>query len=155
MGVGRLEKQKDFPNLIRAFAKVRKVREARLVILGWGNEMSELENLTRVLDVHEDVAFLGAVRNPYAYMARSAVFALSSLYEGLPTVLIEAMAMGVPVVSTDCPHGPAEILNGGEYGELLPCEQSDLLAEAIVRILDGEKNLFQHPGLINLQQKLI
>ncbi len=135
LGVGRLEVQKDFPTLIRAFALVREQRLARLMILGEGTARPDLEALVRELDLEADVALPGFVANPCACMARSAVFALSSLFEGLPTVLIEAMAAGVPVVSTDCESGPSEILENGRYGKLVPVGDSQALAEAIARAL--------------------
>ncbi len=138
LGVGKLEAQKDFPNLIRAFALVRQVRSSRLVILGWGPDRPQLEALIHELDIEEDVALLGYVDNPYAYMARAAVFVLSSAWEGLPTVLIEAMAVGIPVVSTDCESGPSEILDGGKYGILTPVSDSQALAEAILDLLSGK-----------------
>jgi glycosyltransferase involved in cell wall biosynthesis len=137
LGVGKLEQQKDFPNLIRAFAKVRQVQPARLAILGWGPDRPELETLIQTLGLQDDVDLPGYVQNPYAYMARSAVFVLSSAWEGLPTVLIEAMALGIPVVSTDCESGPAEILADGKYGDLTPVADSDALAAAILRVLSG------------------
>lgn len=133
LGVGRLEAQKDFAMLIRAFARVRQVRPARLVILGWGPDRPVLEALVENLGLQEDVSFPGFVNNPYAYMARSALFALSSAWEGLPTVLIEAMSLGIPVVSTNCKSGPAEILDDGRYGELVPVGDSEAMAEAIVQ----------------------
>jgi glycosyltransferase involved in cell wall biosynthesis len=103
LGVGKLERQKDFPTLIRAFAQVHQRYPSRLVILGWGALQAELEALVNELGLGDAVALLGYVENPYAYMARAAIFVLSSAWEGLPTVLIEAMAIGIPVVSTDCP----------------------------------------------------
>ncbi|MGF1480913.1 MAG: glycosyltransferase [Cyanophyceae cyanobacterium] len=138
LGVGRLVKQKDFSNLIRAFAQVRQFREARLVILGSGREQNRLKALVKELNLEDEVALLGFVKNPYAYMARAGVFVLSSGWEGLPTVLIEAMAVGTPVVSTNCPSGPEEILNNGQYGELVPIANSRALAEAIVQVLSGK-----------------
>jgi glycosyltransferase involved in cell wall biosynthesis len=137
LGVGKLEQQKDFPNLIRAFAKVRQVKPSRLVILGWGPDRPELQALVQELGVQDDVDLPGYVQNPYAYMARSAVFVLSSAWEGLPTVLIEAMALGIPVVSTDCESGPSEILADGKYGYLIPVADSDALADAILQVLAG------------------
>lgn len=137
LGVGKLEQQKDFPNLIRAFAKVRQIQPARLVILGWGPDLPQLEALVKELGIAADVDFPGYVQNPYAYMARSAVFVLSSAWEGLPTVLIEAMALGTPVVSTDCESGPAEILANGKYGYLTPVGDSEALAAAILQVLSG------------------
>ncbi|MDX2230097.1 MAG: glycosyltransferase [Leptolyngbyaceae cyanobacterium bins.349] len=137
LGVGKLEAQKDFPNLIRAFAKVRQVKPARLMILGWGPDRPQLETLVQELGLQDDVDLPGYVQNPYAYMARSAVFVLSSAWEGLPTVLIEAMALGTPVVSTDCESGPDEILAGGKYGYLTPVGDSAALANAILQVLSG------------------
>lgn len=137
LGVGKLEQQKDFPNLIRAFAKVRQVQPARLVILGWGPDRPELAALIQTMGLQDDVDLPGYVQNPYAYMARSAVFVLSSAWEGLPTVLIEAMALGIPVVSTDCESGPSEILADGAYGYLTPVGDSDALAGAILEVFAG------------------
>jgi glycosyltransferase involved in cell wall biosynthesis len=141
LGVGRLEKQKDFPTLIRAFAQVQQQRPARLMILGEGTEKSQLEALVQELGIASNVALPGFVANPYAYMASSAVFVLSSLYEGLPTVLIEAIAAGTKVVSCDCPSGPAEILANGQYGKLVPVGNAKALAEAIASTLDEPVDL--------------
>ncbi len=137
LGVGKLEAQKDFPTLIHAFAKVRQIKPARLVILGWGPDRPQLETLIKELGVEEAVDLPGYVQNPYAYMARASVFVLSSAWEGLPTVLIEAMALGTPVVSTDCESGPSEILAGGKYGYLTPVGDSEALADAILQVLAG------------------
>jgi glycosyltransferase involved in cell wall biosynthesis len=139
LGVGKLEPQKDFPNLIRAFAKVRQHQEAKLVILGWGPDLPQLKALVQELGLDADVDFPGYVQNPYAYMSRTSVFVLSSAWEGLPTVLIEAMAFGTPVVSTDCESGPAEILADGKYGDLTPVGDSEALADAILQVLAGRK----------------
>ncbi|MBF2028653.1 MAG: glycosyltransferase [Oscillatoriales cyanobacterium C42_A2020_001] len=137
LGVGKLEPQKDFPNLIHAFAKVRQSKPARLVILGWGPDRPELEALVKELGLQDEVDLPGYVQNPYAYMARASTFVLSSAWEGLPTVLIEAMALGTPVVSTDCESGPSEILANGKYGYLTPVGDSDALADAILEVLSG------------------
>ncbi len=137
LGVGKLRPQKDFATLIDAFAKVRAKRPARLMILGEGSEEGRLRVRARRLDVSTDVALEGFVANPFAYMARAAVFALSSAWEGLPSVLIQAMACGCPVVSTDCPSGPSEILEGGAHGPLVPVGDSDALASEILRLLDS------------------
>ena len=137
LGVGRLHRQKDFPTLLRAFARVRVQRSARLMVLGEGKLHAELEALARSLGIAADVALLGFVDNPFAYMARAAVFALSSAWEGLPGVLVEALAVGCPVVSTDCPSGPAEILAGGTYGRLVPVGDSPALAAALNATLDA------------------
>jgi glycosyltransferase involved in cell wall biosynthesis len=137
LAVGRLTAQKDFPTLLRAFARVRRVRPARLVILGEGRERTRLEALVRELGVAADVALPGFVINPLPYMKRAAALVLSSVYEGLPCVLIEAMACGCPVVSTDCPSGPAEILERGRYGALVPVGDVEAMAKAIHAALDG------------------
>ncbi len=135
LGVGRLVKQKDFPTLIRAFARVRQEYSARLMILGEGKERAYLEALVQELGLEEDVLFPGFVTNPYAYMARSALFVLSSAFEGFGNVLAEAMAAGIPVVSTNCESGPAEILDNGQYGKLVSVGDIDSMAEAIIKTL--------------------
>lgn len=136
IGIGRLEKQKDFDTLLQAFAKVQQQRPARLMILGEGQARSHLETLAKELGIAEQIALPGFVNNPYAYMSKAAVFVLSSLYEGLPTVLIEAMAAGTKVVSTNCESGPAEILENGRYGKLVPVGDASAMAEAINITLD-------------------
>lgn len=138
IGAGRLEEQKDFPSLIRAFAIVRKVKLVRLVILGNGKDREALNNLAKELELQDDVAFLGFVDNPYPYMARSRVFVLSSAWEGFGNVIVESLALGTPVVSTNCPNGPAEILDNGKYGELVSVGDIEAMAEAILRVLSGE-----------------
>jgi len=136
LGAGRLTKEMDFPTLIRAFAMVRKERPARLMILGEGEERPNLEALVRELGLEEDVALPGFVDNPYKYMKRAAMFVLSSRWEGLPTVLIEALALGTPVVSTDCPSGPREVLEGHEE-LLVPVGDTNALACTILRLLEN------------------
>lgn len=138
LGVGKLEAQKDFPTLIRAFAQVRRQKSARLMILGWGPDRPKLEALIKELGLENDVALPDYVSNPYAYMSKAAVFVLSSAWEGLPNVLIEAMALKIPVVATDCKTGPAEILDNGRYGPLVPVGDSDALAAAILKTLSCE-----------------
>lgn len=135
LGAGRLTGQKDFATLIRAFAHVRKERPARLVILGEGRLRPALEDLAAELGIATDVDLPGFAPNPYAYMARAAVFALSSRWEGSPNVLTEAMVMGTPVVATDCPSGPREILQGGRYGPLVAMGDVRGLAQAILDTL--------------------
>jgi glycosyltransferase involved in cell wall biosynthesis len=131
LGIGRLTAQKDFCTLIKAFAILRQVMPARLIILGEGECRSELERLVQRMMLTADVALPGFVANPYSYIRQSAAFVLSSRWEGLPTVLIEALAVGATVVSTDCPSGPAEILEGGRWGHLVPVGDADALAAAI------------------------
>ncbi|HAZ49943.1 MAG TPA: glycosyl transferase [Cyanobacteria bacterium UBA11369] len=137
LGVGRLVEQKDFSSLIRALAIVKRKQPARLMILGSGRQRQQLENLARELGLENDVALLGYSNNPYGYMKKASVFALSSAWEGLPTVLIEAMAIGTPVVSTNCESGPEEILDKGKYGDLVPVGDSEALAKAILKVLSG------------------
>ncbi|WP_250125273.1 glycosyltransferase [Chroococcidiopsis sp. CCMEE 29] len=141
LGVGRLSLQKDFPTLIRAFTIVRKQLPARLMILGEGEERPQIEAMIKELGLASEVALPGFVSNPYAFMSRAAVFVLSSVYEGLPTVLIEAMAVGTPVVSTDCPSGPREILGFGKYGMLVPVRDFEALANAIVTTLSDQTDV--------------
>jgi glycosyltransferase involved in cell wall biosynthesis len=143
LGVGRLVPQKDFPTLVRAFASLRGRRPARLMILGSGrneaqtaSERESLMALAAELGVASDVALPGFIANPYPYMKRAGVFVLSSRYEGLSNVLIQALACGCPVVSTDCPHGPAEIVEGGAYGRLVPVGDAQAMAAAIQVTLD-------------------
>jgi glycosyltransferase involved in cell wall biosynthesis len=138
LAVGRLQVQKDYPTLIRAFAQVRRKRPARLLILGEGRERPMLEAYIQELGLERDVCLPGFVTNPYAYMARASLFVLSSRWEGLPTVLIEALCCGVPAVSTDCPSGPREILRDGEYGRLVAVGEADALARAIEATLAAQ-----------------
>jgi glycosyltransferase involved in cell wall biosynthesis len=137
LGVGRLTAQKDFPTLLRAFARVRRERSARLLILGEGEEREALEALVRELGLSDCVRLPGFAANPYACMSRATLFVLSSRWEGLPTVLIEALACGLPIVSTDCPSGPQEILAGGRFGALVPVRDEQALARTILAALDG------------------
>jgi glycosyltransferase involved in cell wall biosynthesis len=136
LGVGRLTAAKDFPTLIRAFARVRESQLARLLILGEGEKRDSLEKLVRELRLERDVSMPGFMDNPYAYMRKSSIFVLSSCWEGLPNVLIEAMACGCQVISTNCPSGPEEILRGGHYGKLVPVGDAEALAKAILANFD-------------------
>jgi glycosyltransferase involved in cell wall biosynthesis len=131
LAVGRLTAQKGFDVLVRAFAQVRKNRMARLVILGEGDERPALEVLVKEYNLEQDVEMPGFLPNPYAYMARASTFVLSSRWEGLPTVLVEALSLGTPIVSTDCPSGPREILMNGKYGQLVPMDNPLALAAAL------------------------
>lgn len=136
LGAGKLKKQKSFETLVRAFALVRERRPARLVILGKGHLRRRLMATAQRLGVAEDLYLPGFKRNPYPYMSRASVFALSSRYEGFGNVLVEAMACGCPVVSTDCQSGPAEILANGRYGKLAGVDDPRGLADAICAVLD-------------------
>jgi glycosyltransferase involved in cell wall biosynthesis len=136
IAAGRLVVQKDFATLIRAFARVRARRRVRLLILGEGPLRGALEQLAGEAGVAADVRFAGRVANAPAWMARAAVFVLSSAWEGFGRVLVEALAVGCPVVSTDCPSGPREILDGGAFGPLVPVGDDTALAAAIESVLD-------------------
>ena len=131
LAVGRLTPQKDFATLIRAVAAVRAERPCRLLVLGEGEQRASLEALVADLGMEEDVSMPGFVPNPYPYFRAAAMLALSSRFEGLPTVLLEAVCLGVPVVATDCPSGPSEILDGGRHGRLVPVGDAAALAAAI------------------------
>jgi glycosyltransferase involved in cell wall biosynthesis len=135
LAVGRLTEQKAFDVLIRAFAMVRKNHRVRLIILGEGEERFQLEALIREFGLEEEINMPGFVPNPYSFMAHAAIFILSSRWEGLPTVVVEAMALGVPIISTDCPSGPREILQDGIYGKLVPVDNPFALADAITTSL--------------------
>jgi len=157
LGVGMLKPQKDFPTLIRAFARVRSERPVRLMILGGVRKFekdevyrAELEALAVELKVAADVCFAGFVTNPFAYMSKAALFVLSSAWEGLANVLIEALACGCPVVSTNCPSGPAEILANGEFGPLVPVGDDAAMAEAIKMVLNAPP----HPGILRQRAEL-
>jgi glycosyltransferase involved in cell wall biosynthesis len=137
LAAGRLRPQKDFATLIQAFALVRRKQCARLLILGEGPERPALETLIKNLGLEQDARLLGFVANPYPFMRRASLFVLSSKWEGLPGVLIEAMYCGVPLVSTNCPSGPQEILQDGKYGQLVPVGDATALARAIEMALTG------------------
>jgi glycosyltransferase involved in cell wall biosynthesis len=138
LAVGALIPQKDYPNLLHAMVRVRASTPARLVILGEGRDRPMLEALISELGLGDAVALPGFVKNPYAYMSAADVFVMSSGWEGLPTVLVEALCCGARIVSTDCPSGPREILRAGEYGRLVAVGQPDQLAEAILETLGSE-----------------
>lgn len=140
LSVGRLTEQKNYTGLIQAFARVREKVTARLLILGEGELRGELEELVERLNLKGEVSLPGFVDNPYRYMKQAAVYVLSSAWEGLPTVLIEALAVKVPVVATNCKSGPNEILRGGKLGKLVPVDDVPALAESIVECLTDKKS---------------
>jgi glycosyltransferase involved in cell wall biosynthesis len=133
---GSLDDHKDHALLIRAFAQVTKHRDARLMILGAGSLRGELENLCGALGVGDQVLFPGFVADPWPYLFSASTFALSSKYEGYALVIVEAMHAGLKIVSTDCPSGPAELLQGGRYGTLVGVGDEDALAKALLTALD-------------------
>ena len=136
LGAGRLQRQKDFPTLIRAFDRVRRERPCRLLILGDGGGRAALESMIERLGLADLVALPGFQANPFPWLSRARLFVLSSAWEGSPNVLTEAMALGTPVVSTDCPSGPAELLAAGRFGPLVPVGDAEAMARAIGRTLD-------------------
>jgi glycosyltransferase involved in cell wall biosynthesis len=142
LGIGRFVEQKNFPLLLRAFALVRKIMPLKLILLGGDTSSAEqrrqgeeLMELACKLDIADDIDLLGYVHNPYAYLSRASMFVLSSRFEGFGNVLIEALLCGCPVVSTDCPSGPAEILERGRFGRLVPVNDMDGLARAMQETL--------------------
>lgn len=136
LSAGRLEPQKDHATLIRAFSLVGQQRDLRLIVLGEGSQRRNLINLTHELGIPHRVDLPGFHANPFAFMAKSRLFVVSSTHEGMPNVLIQAMACGTPVVSTDCPSGPREVLEDGKWGRLVPVGDPDRLAEAMLATLD-------------------
>ena len=149
---GRLVFEKNHADLLKAFATVRKQKPCRLVFVGDGPEQSSLTDLAQSLDIAEDVLFLGYQQNPFKFVARSSVFAFPSLFEAQGLVLIEAMAVGCPIVAYDCPVGPREMLAPGtrgsvcaenieeaEYGILVPVGNVEALSKAILRLLDDSR----------------
>ena len=139
LGVGRLSPQKNFELLIKSFAKVRLLQPVRLIILGEGPLRTKLESLVEELNIKENIWLPGLHPNPFYFMSHASLFVLSSDYEGLPTVLVEALACGCPVISTDCPSGPREILGGGRYGKLVPVGDVNALKEAIIQVLSDDR----------------
>ena len=144
LAVGQLSARKDYPTLIRALALLRAERDARLVILGKAGDAAKTERERRRLidfaaaqGVEEAMAVPGFTLNPYSYMARARVLASSSRHEGFGNVIAEALACGCPVVSTDCPSGPAEILDGGRFGALVPVGDPAAMARALAASLDA------------------
>lgn len=142
LAVGTLKRQKNYPLLLRAFARLRERVPATLTILGEGELRSELEGLAVELGVAEHLSMPGFVIDPTPYYASADVFALSSDWEGFANVLAEALLNGLPVVSTDCPSGPSEVLAGGRYGRLVPVGEEQALSDALEATLaekrDGE-----------------
>jgi len=136
LSVGRLTDQKAFDVLIRAFSIVRKEHPAHLIILGEGENRDPLQTLIGQLGLEQDVELMGFVQNPYPFMAQASLFVLSSRWEGLPTVLVEALYLGTPIIATDCPGGSRDILRGGKFGRLVPVDEPVILAETIAGSLN-------------------
>jgi len=140
ISIGRFENQKDFKTLIRAFNIVRqKIRSVQLLLIGDGADRQKLERLVQYHGIQDSVIFLGWQENIYSYLNYSNIFILSSFYEGLPYVLLEAISQGLPVISTDAPFGPREILDNGKYGILVPMKDEKAMAEAMYTLLTDKK----------------
>ena len=135
------QSKKDFPTLIKAFKEVNKVYNCKLFIIGEGSERTKLNNLIEKLKLQGKVFMLGFKKNPFKYLKQSDVFVLSSKYEGLPNSLIQALLLGVPCISTDCKSGPREILNNGEFGQLVEVGNYHQISEAIINVFNknGQK----------------
>jgi glycosyltransferase involved in cell wall biosynthesis len=141
LAAGRLTPLKNFPMLLKASALVSQEYQIELFILGDGPERQHLDDLSRKLNISSHVHFMGFVSNPQDYFAHADIFTLTSNHEGFGNVIVEAMAMGVPVIATDCPYGPREILQGGESGILVPVDDENALAVAILDLLDQSDKL--------------
>ena len=152
LSVGRISKEKDYPTLIAAFEKIIYIEEARLIIVGDGPDKSKLTQLIENSGLSERIALLGHMSNPYPLYSRADVFVLSSIREGLPTVLIEALAFGCKVVSTDARTGPREILKNGAFGTLVPTSDIKALANAMIdSIKDNTKRTIPKDALSNYE----
>ncbi len=136
LSVGELGQRKGYDVLLRAFAILHAQRPCRLLILGRGKLQDKLQQLAGELAITDAIDFAGFQANPFAFMAHADLFAFASRWEGLGFVIIEALAMGTPVVSTDCPSGPREILADGRYGELVPVDDVEAMARAMKKSLD-------------------
>jgi glycosyltransferase involved in cell wall biosynthesis len=135
VAIGRLVPKKDYPTLLQALQLLRRSVPARLIILGDGPERGGLESLARKLGIEQHVSMPGFRDNPFPFLARANLFVLSSISEGMPSAMIEALACGCPVVGTDCPSGPSEILDNGRYGALVPVGSVEALAAAMLEAL--------------------
>ncbi len=135
VAVGRLTRQKGFDVLLQAFSLLLQRLSASLLILGEGPEREALEKQSKALGLQEHVSLPGFSPNPYAYVSRADLFVLSSRFEGSPNALKEALALGTPVVATDCRSGPAQILQDGKYGPLVPVEDPRALADSMQQVL--------------------
>jgi glycosyltransferase involved in cell wall biosynthesis len=147
IGIGSLSKQKDFSTLIKAFYRVEKSYDCKLIILGEGQERENLESLIKELDLQNRIFMPGFDKNPFKYLKNADIFILSSIYEGLPNVLIQALLLGVPCIATNCKSGPDEILKYGDYGQLVEPENP-------IQISDAIENIFSQRWSVNFDKKL-
>ncbi len=137
LSISRLEKQKNLPLLIDAFEQARQQIPCRLMLIGDGTQRDTIAARVHASRFRQDITLLGHQTNPYKYMRNASLFVLSSSWEGFGNTLVEAMATGTPVVSTDCLYGPREILDNGRYGSLVPVGNADALARAIIQTLQS------------------
>ena len=137
IGIGRLTEQKDFYTLVDSFSLVTKEKECKLIIIGEGPEKNKIETLISERSLEKDVDLIGFQKNPWKYLSKSNLFVLSSLWEGFGNVIVESMYLGVPVISTDCPSGPREILNNGDLGSLVLPGDTESLAKKIIKFLNS------------------
>ncbi len=140
LSAGRLCRQKNFVLLVKAFSKVNNVIDSKLAILGKGEKREDIIRAARKVGVRDKVDLLGFVSNPYKYMAKADLFVLPSRWEGFGNVIVEAMAVGTSIVATNCPGGPAEILENGKWGDLVPTNSPKAMANAIVDNLRNPQN---------------
>jgi glycosyltransferase involved in cell wall biosynthesis len=140
LGIGKLSPQKDFTTFLEAIALANGKQNLRAIILGEGIERQMLEARRTALGLDGIVDLPGFATNPYGYIAATNLFVLSSRWEGLPTVVIEALALGANIVSTDCPSGPREILGDDRFGRLVPVGDAAALADAILAALAAPKD---------------
>lgn len=158
IAIGRLTRQKNFGHLLNSFSRLRSSRttEVRLMILGEGELRNDLDEQVKALGLSECVALPGFVSNPYAYLRAAGLFVLSSSWEGLPTVLIEAMSCDAKVVSTDCPSGPSEILENGKWGRVVPMDDTGALAAAMAAALDDENppNVYERASDFSVERSV-
>jgi len=142
IAVGRLDYEKDHKTLLDALKKIKETLNCHLIIMGEGPLEGKLKEYSKTLRVSDSVSWLGWQSNPFATMAKADLFILTSKYEGFGNVLIEAMVCGLPIISTDCPSGPREILKNGSYGILVPVGDSEAIAQAVISILQN-KGLYE------------
>jgi glycosyltransferase involved in cell wall biosynthesis len=135
VAAGQLNQQKDYPTLLKALALLRRRIDARLIVLGRGALLQELQSLSKDLGIEDCIDWVGFVSNPFTYMKSSGFFVLSSIFEGLGMVFVEALALGASIVATDSPGGVREILGDSEYGRLVPVGDSEALANAMYESL--------------------
>lgn len=152
---GRLAKQKNYPLLINALGilKEKGYSEFELFIMGTGPDEKAIEEMIISKGLNENIKLIGFQNNPYAYMEKADLFILSSLWEGFGHVIVEAMACGTPVVSTDCPHGPSEILENGKYGWLVPNDDLDKLTSTLSKLMSNPNEIMQMANKVRVRAK--